>query len=249
MSTLFLHIYTFSATPIFLASKREEKSHSCPFISKKCIETSDKAAIPPQVRGATGPHKKKGELHMASNQTSFYQLNQWEPEDKVLREEFNADNSRVDGALHSLAEEVGARALQTEVDGLKTQLATKAAQSALDSLSASVTAGLAKKYGTDNPYIKAGSYMGDGAATRTISVGFQPSLVMIFSMDCNSIDSNYAFLLGDSTAQLTISVGSRNKITQDWLGLTSTGFTLQMPTISFTHFNSEGCSYRYLVFR
>ena len=99
---------------------------------------------------------------MASNQTSFYQLNQWEPEDKVLREEFNADNSRVDGALHSLAEEVGARALQTEVDGLKTQLATKAAQSALDSLSASVTAGLAKKYGTDNAYIKAGNYTGDG---------------------------------------------------------------------------------------
>lgn len=186
---------------------------------------------------------------MASNQTSFYQLNQWEPEDKVLREEFNADNSRVDGALHGLAEEVGARALQTEVDGLKTQLATKAAQSALDSLSASVTAGLAKKFGTDNSYLKVGSYTGDGAATRTISVGFQPSLVMIFSMDCDSIDQNYAFLLGNSSSQVAVSVGSRNKIVSDWLRLTSSGFTLQMPSISFTHFNSEECNYCYFAFR
>lgn len=30
---------------------------------------------------------------MASGQTSRYGLSQWQPEDKVLREEFNGDNS------------------------------------------------------------------------------------------------------------------------------------------------------------
>ena len=30
---------------------------------------------------------------MASGQTTNYQLNQWEAEDKVLRTEFNADNA------------------------------------------------------------------------------------------------------------------------------------------------------------
>ena len=32
-------------------------------------------------------------------QTSNYQLNQWDPEDRILREDFNADNSKIDAAL------------------------------------------------------------------------------------------------------------------------------------------------------
>ena len=39
---------------------------------------------------------------MSTNQTANYHLNQWSPEDKVLREEFNADNSKLDGALAEL---------------------------------------------------------------------------------------------------------------------------------------------------
>ncbi len=36
---------------------------------------------------------------MAGNHTNNYHLNQWEPEDKVLREEFNKDNLKIDRAL------------------------------------------------------------------------------------------------------------------------------------------------------
>ena len=36
---------------------------------------------------------------MAANYTANYQLNQWEPEDKVLRTDFNADNLKIDGAI------------------------------------------------------------------------------------------------------------------------------------------------------
>ena len=36
---------------------------------------------------------------MASNQTVNFGLNQWNAEDKVLREEFNADNAKIDAAL------------------------------------------------------------------------------------------------------------------------------------------------------
>ena len=39
---------------------------------------------------------------MAANHTPFYQLNQWQPEDPVLREDFNADNAKLDQALDSL---------------------------------------------------------------------------------------------------------------------------------------------------
>lgn len=39
---------------------------------------------------------------MSTNQTANYHLNQWAPEDPVLREEFNADNRKLDGALAEL---------------------------------------------------------------------------------------------------------------------------------------------------
>ena len=68
------------------------------------------------------PHKQildKGDTAMASNQTSNYGLNQWEAEDRVIREEFNADNTKVDAALAGLAAQTAAKAAQTEVDGIK----------------------------------------------------------------------------------------------------------------------------------
>ena len=42
---------------------------------------------------------------MASGQTQYYELNQWEGRDQVLRTEFNADNARIDRALHELESE------------------------------------------------------------------------------------------------------------------------------------------------
>ena len=36
---------------------------------------------------------------MATNQTTNYQLNQWEPTDQVQRTDFNADNAKIDAAL------------------------------------------------------------------------------------------------------------------------------------------------------
>ncbi len=39
---------------------------------------------------------------MASGQTQYYGLNQWEAADQVLRTEFNADNQKIDGALKAM---------------------------------------------------------------------------------------------------------------------------------------------------
>ena len=41
---------------------------------------------------------------MAGNYTQHYQLSQWQPQDRVLRTEFNQDNAKLDGALHTLAQ-------------------------------------------------------------------------------------------------------------------------------------------------
>lgn len=40
---------------------------------------------------------------MATNHTSNYQLNQWEPTDQVLRTDFNEDNVKLDSALNGLS--------------------------------------------------------------------------------------------------------------------------------------------------
>ena len=39
---------------------------------------------------------------MATNQTTNYQLNQWQPTDPVQRTDFNADNATVEAALTDL---------------------------------------------------------------------------------------------------------------------------------------------------
>ena len=36
---------------------------------------------------------------MAGNYTQHYQLSQWQPQDRVLRTEFNQDNAKLDGAI------------------------------------------------------------------------------------------------------------------------------------------------------
>lgn len=43
---------------------------------------------------------------MANPQTEHYGLNQWSPEDPVLREEFNRDNAQVDEGLNGIAQTV-----------------------------------------------------------------------------------------------------------------------------------------------
>ena len=186
---------------------------------------------------------------MASGQTSRYGLSQWQPEDKVLREEFNGDNSKVDAALGGLADQMGTKAGQADLDGVKTQLATKAAQSALDSLSAMVTAGLAKKYGTDNPYIKAGDYTGDGATVKTITLGFRPSLVMVFSVNDGVSAYSYLFLLGDPSAHIIVPQYKEIWIRHDWLTFSNNGFTIEHKITNYDGFNNSGWKYHYLAFR
>ena len=88
---------------------------------------------------------------MPSNYTENYQLNQWEPEDKVVRTDFNADNAKIDAALGALAAE-------------------KADVSALTALTQVVAGKLS---------LIAGSYHGDGTASRTIALGATPKAVFI----------------------------------------------------------------------
>ena len=53
---------------------------------------------------------------MAANQTTNYQLNQWEATDQILRTDFNADNAKVDAALKALSDQVVQKANQSALN-------------------------------------------------------------------------------------------------------------------------------------
>ena len=92
---------------------------------------------------------------MATNHTTNYQLNQWEPTDQVLRTDFNADNAKLDAALAGLDAAKADREDLTALEG------------SLEAVSADLTT------------ITFGSYTGDGEASRTISLGFTPKAVLL----------------------------------------------------------------------
>ena len=122
---------------------------------------------------------------MATNQTTNYQLNQWEPTDAVQRVEFNQDNAKVDAALKSLSDQVVQKANQSVVNTLITAVNQKVDQSTLDSLAQTVNqkadqTALAAAISTI-PRIVTGTYTGDGAMSRTISLGFTPKAVFVIT--------------------------------------------------------------------
>ena len=90
---------------------------------------------------------------MASNYTENYGLCQWEATDNVLRTEFNEDNQKVETALNKLS----------------TQMETKADQTALNAVAATI------------PKIAVGTYTGNGVQSRTIPTGFTPKAVFVNS--------------------------------------------------------------------
>ena len=68
---------------------------------------------------------------MPSSQTQNYKLSQWVKTDKVLMDDFNADNLAIDAALTSKAEQSALTALQTTVSKKAEQLDVSALQTAL----------------------------------------------------------------------------------------------------------------------
>ena len=133
---------------------------------------------------------------MATNQTTNYQLNQWEPTDQVLRTDFNADNAKLDAALTVLAEDVNEKASQAVLDTLTQTVAGH-------------TALLAQK---GNCQVYTTAYTGTGTVSRTFSFPKQPLLVIIGG------PSIYLVAVRGITALLSTENGESNNLTGTWSG-------------------------------
>ena len=55
---------------------------------------------------------------MASGQTQYYGLNQWEAADQVLRTEFNADNAKIEMVLKNLEKDKASNSLVNGLEGV-----------------------------------------------------------------------------------------------------------------------------------
>ena len=90
---------------------------------------------------------------MSTNHTPIYNLCHWEPEDPVLRTDFNADNAKIEIAMSRLAERA----------------------SALEDRTSNLEGG---SYTILNPQVCFGAYTGSGTEKKTITLGFRPKLVL-----------------------------------------------------------------------
>ena len=140
---------------------------------------------------------------MATNQTTNYQLNQWEPTDAVQRVEFNQDNAKLDTALKSLADQVVQKANQSALNTLISAVNQKADASTVSSLSSLLNSEISQRQEADsslqtaltlkgNCQIYYGTYIGDGKSSRTLTFERRPLLVLIQggNLICRAIQGN-----------------------------------------------------------
>ena len=127
---------------------------------------------------------------MATNQTTNYQLNQWEPTDAVQRVDFNADNAKVDAALKSLSDQVVQKANQSALNTVISAVNQKADAATVSSLSQTVAGHTAAIAQLGNCEIYYTTYKGDGTGgedapcSRTFS--HKPLLIAIATKDGSS---------------------------------------------------------------
>ena len=107
---------------------------------------------------------------MSTNHTRNYDLCQWEASDKVLREDFNADNAKIDAALAQL------------------NRYTASVEQKTDTLANSA-------YTIQNPQIVAGHYTGTGTEKQSIQLGFRPRMVLVLHQALK-MDSNAYYTCG-----------------------------------------------------
>ena len=120
--------------------------------------------------------------------TQHYQLSQFEKDDRIQMEDFNADNAAIDAALKAHDTAIGSKASSASVGALTTRVGDletgKADAAAFSALQASVAA-LIPNVGSSghNCRVAFGSYVGTGKTGKTnpvvINCGFCPVVVFL----------------------------------------------------------------------
>ena len=167
--------------------------------------------------------------------TEHYQLNQWDPSDQVKRTDFNEDNAKIEAALAGLE---SSKADSADLDTLQTDLDAKADTDDVDSQLSAVNSRLSSLEGRVE--VRAGSYVGDGAASKTISLGFTPKAVLVESIEGVRAGGGMAYG-GLALPNLPIN------LTRPSAEIVSGGFKVYQS--SYAGLNNSGACYCYLAFK
>ena len=110
----------------------------------------------PEALAVCPPGGEPRERGMFLNQTANYGLSQWEATDRILMEDFNSDNSKIDAALKCNADTI--MELKAQTAATQTNMEKKG-----------------------NCKIEYQAYTGNGAASRTHTFSGIPQVVLIIS--------------------------------------------------------------------
>lgn len=153
--------------------------------------------------------------------TPYYGLHQWVPEDNFLRTDFNEDLLKIDTALRGLE-------------------SSKASSSSMSSQMSSVNSSISSLQ--SRLEVRVGTYTGNGAANRTISLGVTPEAVLVESHHGKRDGSGSGAYGGMATRSVTC--GSGDSLTVE---VVSGGFRVFQKT-GYAETNSSNTVYRYLAF-
>ena len=167
--------------------------------------------------------------------TQNYQLSRWEKDDRIMMEDFNADNEKIDAALKANADAVSA----LEVGKIDT--ATFA------DLQAAVS-GLAANLGVHgyNCRIATGSYVGTGgygeSNPNSLSFNMNPLIVVIASRSA----SEAGLLVAPVTGALFYS-GYTRSLEVTWSGKTVSWYTSTTTNAALAQLNSSNTTYYWVA--
>lgn len=202
---------------------------------------------------------------MSTNKTQNYNLHSWVPEDDFIRSEFNDNFTGIDAALKTLSDGIAAEqnARTAAVTAEKTAREQAVAAEATARASAVTAEENARKQAitaeqnarvaainsltTAKAEIVVGTYTGDGAADRTINLGFQPKAVLLVDsngrMGFDYSNRNAArgglFLPGHP---IQITPGTNSSIAAE---ITSTGFKVYQ--VGYAYANQSNSIYYYIA--
>lgn len=159
--------------------------------------------------------------------TNHYSLNSWIGSDKPKREDFNYDNQKIDGALHTLA------------TGLETHQEDEVAH---------ITAAERAAW-QDKLSLATGSYVGDGQTNRAITLGYKPKAVLVFQDWTPLVTCNFPSSMALANAGIAIEAGGTSGMTVFATGFSVMNVTTTNPAGYAPRLNSSGVTYYYLVLK
>ncbi len=173
--------------------------------------------------------------------TNKYQLSQWEKTDRLMMEDFNGDNAKLEAALaghdNALAKLTSGKADTATTNSLQTQINARATTAALNSLQTVVNGKVE---------IIVGKYAGDGKNSQSINLGFQPKALLVCRSDGWFSSASYSYG-GIVAPGMDTTYNSRVSLT-----ITSTGFNannVSGGTGWGAYLNDNSQTYHYIAFK